>query len=231
MPASPSSGPIYVCTRNDALAGVVAATPAHRRADLVFLQNGMLGDFLREQDLPEATQVLVYLAVSKLGEAPIDGITDTNPEGLTSACGPWAGAFAARLRKGGLTCHVRGAEEYAQAMLEKHVWICGFMLVGAMHGGITVGQVESSHSDQLRPLISQLCASGEAALGIKLAPGAYDRLAAYGRAVSHFPTAVKEFHWRNGWFHDISRRAVAEGRPDPTPLHTAGLVQLGIVDA
>eukprot|EP00962_Isochrysis_galbana_P054830 scaffold26472_cov120-Isochrysis_galbana.AAC.1 len=71
----------------------------------------------------------------------------------------------------------------------------------------------------------------EAALGIKLAPGAYDRLAAYGRAVSHFPTAVKEFHWRNGWFHDISRRAVAEGRPDPTPLHTAGLVQLGIVDA
>lgn len=85
--------------------------------------------------------MLVYLAVSKLGEAPIDGITDTNPEGLTSACGPWAGAFAARLRKGGLTCHVRGAEEYAQAMLEKHVWICGFMLVGAMHGGVTVGKV------------------------------------------------------------------------------------------
>jgi hypothetical protein len=43
FPAEPASGPIYVCTRNDALAGIVDATPAHRREDLVFLQNGMLG--------------------------------------------------------------------------------------------------------------------------------------------------------------------------------------------
>ena len=35
---APSSGPIYVCTRNDALEGVIAATPAERRKDLVFLQ-------------------------------------------------------------------------------------------------------------------------------------------------------------------------------------------------
>ena len=46
FPAEPASGPIYVCTRNDALAGIVDATPAHRREDLVFLQNGMLGHLL-----------------------------------------------------------------------------------------------------------------------------------------------------------------------------------------
>ena len=46
FPAEPASGPIYVCTRNDALAGIVDATPAHRREDLVFLQNGMLGQLL-----------------------------------------------------------------------------------------------------------------------------------------------------------------------------------------
>lgn len=29
-------------------------------------------------------QVLVYFAVAKKGEAPIDGKTDVNPEGLTA---------------------------------------------------------------------------------------------------------------------------------------------------
>lgn len=83
----------------------------------------------------------MYLAVAKLGEKPTDGITDTNPEGLTSATGKWAGAFAARLKKGGLTCHVRAGDDYKKAMLEKHVWICAFMLTGALNGGITVGEV------------------------------------------------------------------------------------------
>jgi len=229
FPAAPASGPIYVTTRNDDLAGVVAATPPERRQDLVFLQNGMLGEFLEEQGLPDATQVLLYLAVAKLGEPPIDGITDTNPDGLTTAKGRWAEAFRARLAGGGLTCHVKQGDEYTKAMLEKHVWICAFMVTGALHGGVTVGEVESAHASQLRALVDELCAAGEAALGVRLEPGAFERLAAYGRSVAHFPTAVKEFEWRNGWFHKISQRALAEGRPDPLPLHTAALQELGVV--
>jgi len=229
FPAAPASGPIYVTTRNDDLAGVVAATPPERRQDLVFMQNGMLGEFLEEQGLPDATQVLLYLAVAKLGEPPIDGITDTNPDGLTTAKGRWAEAFRARLAGGGLTCHVKQGEEYTKAMLEKHVWICAFMVTGALHGGVTVGEVESAHAGQLRALVDELCAAGEAALGVRLEPGAFERLAAYGRSVAHFPTAVKEFEWRNGWFHKISQRALAEGRPDPLPLHTAALQELGVV--
>lgn len=143
FPAAPASGPIYVTTRNDDLAGVVAATPPERRQDLVFLQNGMLGEFLEEQGLPDATQVLLYLAVAKLGEPPIDGITDTNPDGLTTAKGRWAEAFRARLAGGGLTCHVKQGDEYTKAMLEKHVWICAFMVTGALHGGVTVGEVSA----------------------------------------------------------------------------------------
>jgi len=229
FPATPASGPIYVTTRNDDLAGVVAATPPERRQDLVFMQNGMLGEFLEEQGLPDATQVLLYLAVAKLGEPPIDGITDTNPDGLTTAKGRWAEAFRARLAGGGLTCHVKQGDEYTKAMLEKHVWICAFMVTGALHGGVTVGEVESAHASQLRALVDELCAAGEAALGVRLEPGAFERLAAYGRSVAHFPTAVKEFEWRNGWFHKISQRALAEGRPDPLPLHTAALQELGVV--
>ena len=89
--------------------------------------------------------------------------------------------------------------------------------------------MESAHASQLRALVDELCAAGEAALGVRLEPGAFERLAAYGRSVAHFPTAVKECEWRNGWFHKISQRALAEGRPDPLPLHTAALQELGVV--
>lgn len=59
-------------------------------------------------------QVLIYFAVAKKGEAPIDGVTDANPEGLTSACGKWAGEFKERVAKGGLTCHVLPEDKYGR---------------------------------------------------------------------------------------------------------------------
>lgn len=121
IPATPSSGPIYVCTRNDDLAAIVAGTPADRRADLVFMQNGILTGFLESEGLAGNTQVLLYLAVAKLGEKPTDGITEFNPEGLTAAKGKWADTFAARLAKGDLACRALDGDDYTAAMLEKHV--------------------------------------------------------------------------------------------------------------
>jgi hypothetical protein len=76
-------------------------------ADLVFFQNGMLEPWFQSKGLGDADQVLAYFAVSKLGEPPTDGKTDTNPEGLTAAYGKWASAVAARLNAGGLSCKVK----------------------------------------------------------------------------------------------------------------------------
>jgi hypothetical protein len=235
FPAEPTEGPIYVCTRNDALEGVIEMTPPHRREDLVFLQNGMLEDFLEGKGLADATQVLLYLAVTKAGAEPIDGITSENKEGLTAATGKWADAFTARLAAGGLTCKSLAGDAFTQAMLEKHVWICAFMLVGALNGGITVGETMVASrttwdkEKQLSLIIAELCAAGEEALGVKLPPRTLERLLAYGRSVHFFPTAVKELEWRNGWFYKISQAAVAAGKPDPMPLHTAGLKKLKVV--
>lgn len=75
-------------------------------ADLVFFQNGMLEPWFESKGLGAADQVLAYFAVSKLGEPPVDGITDTNPEGLTAAFGKWGSAVASRLQAGGLSCKV-----------------------------------------------------------------------------------------------------------------------------
>ena len=223
---APSTGPIYVCTRNDALDAVIDATPEDRREDLVFLQNGMLGPYLESKGLADCTQGLVYFAVSKLGESPTDGITDLNPDGLTTATGKWAEAFRARLAKAGLRCRVAEGDDFVRAMLEKHVWISAFMLVGAANGGVTVGDVEQHHRQQLGELVEELVLAGQTALGVQLQPGYLDRLCAYARAVKHFPTAVKEFPWRNGWFYKLSLDAAAQGRDDPLRLHTALLYEI-----
>lgn len=68
-------------------------------------------------------QVLVYFAVAKKGEAPVDGKTDLNPEGLTAAWGLHAEAVAERLRLNGLSCSTPDKPDFVEAMLEKLVWI------------------------------------------------------------------------------------------------------------
>jgi hypothetical protein len=52
----PAGTPILVATRNDALQGVVDGTPAERRRDLVFMQNGMLQPWQEARGLGDATQ-------------------------------------------------------------------------------------------------------------------------------------------------------------------------------
>ncbi|KAK9101725.1 hypothetical protein Sjap_018979 [Stephania japonica] len=223
------SGPILVCTRNDDLEAVLQSTPQSRWDDLVFFQNGMLEPWLQSKGLDNADQVLAYFAVSKLGEPPIDGKTDTNPEGLTAAYGKWASAVATRLQSGGLSCKVLEKEAFQKQMLEKLIWICVFMLVGARHPGATVGAVEKDHRSEVSSLISELASAAAAEKGLLFEEAMEERLCAYSRAVAHFPTAVKEFKWRNGWFYSLSQKALADGKPDPCPLHTAWLKELMIV--
>jgi hypothetical protein len=183
----------------------------------------MLQPWLDARGLGSATQVLIYFAVAKLGEAPTDGKTDMNPEGLTAACGKWAPAVAARLQRAGLACHVLDEKAFQVCMLEKLIWISAFMLVGACHPGATVGDVEAKHTSEVSALIDELAAGASAATGAVFGPQLAPRLCAYARSVAHFPTAVKELEWRNGWFYGLSQAAAKEGRADPFPLHTAAL--------
>lgn len=110
-------GPIYVCTRNNDLDEIIKKTPVKRREDLVFLQNGVLTNFLRERGLESNTQALIYYAVAKKGEAPIDGKTDLNPEGLTAVTGKWANDFASRMTQAGLSCNIYDKQTWTVAMV------------------------------------------------------------------------------------------------------------------
>jgi hypothetical protein len=104
------------------------------------------------------------------------------------------------------------------------------MLVGAKHKA-SVGEVEAQHTAEVSALIGELAGAGAAALGVELDPqdAVVARLNAYARSVAHFPTAIKEFEWRNGWLWGLSQAAVAAGRPDPCPTHSALLKEVGAV--
>eukprot|EP00596_Hydrurales_sp_CCMP1899_P009537 CAMPEP_0119034982 /NCGR_PEP_ID=MMETSP1177-20130426/1978_1 /TAXON_ID=2985 /ORGANISM="Ochromonas sp, Strain CCMP1899" /LENGTH=167 /DNA_ID=CAMNT_0006992829 /DNA_START=430 /DNA_END=930 /DNA_ORIENTATION=+ len=166
----------------------------NRREDLVFLQNGMLASFLQEKGLEKNTQGLIYFAISKKGEQPIDGITDTNPEGLTAVTGKWSADLADRMRASGLSCHELEAKEWEIKMFEKHIWICAFMAIGAKFR-CTVGEVEKTHEESVRMLINELARTITKESGVHFPLGIADRLCAYARSVGHFPTALKEQKW------------------------------------
>jgi hypothetical protein len=111
------SCPIYICTRNNDLDEIINKTPLERREDLIFLQNGYLKNYLSSQGLESNTQALIYYAVSKKGEKPIDGITDLNPEGLTAVTGKWAEDFSERMKNAGLACHIYDKRRWEVAMV------------------------------------------------------------------------------------------------------------------
>jgi len=224
-------GPYYVCVRNDDLDRVVERTPKHRRGQLVFLQNGVLDGFLDRYGLSDNTQALIYFAVAKKGDEPIDGKTETDPQGLTAACGRYADDLAARLRAGDLSCRLLDRTAFRSAMLEKHVWISAFMALGVKYN-CGIRSVERDHFVEVRELIRELSAAASVELSVPLTPGLEDRLCAYAKSVGHFPAAVKEFKWRNGWFKELSERAgfsdQCGAEADPCPLHSSLMQLLGL---
>ena len=206
-------GPIIVCTRNNDLAGVLAATPDHRRADLVFVQNGMLSTWLDERGLSQSTQALLYFAVSSVGAAPVDG-------GRTVVTGPHAEAVSALLAAGGLACRRISRLDYRGEMVEKFLWNCIFGLLCQRHGA-SVGRVVEHHHDEVVALTTELLGVCDRALGgvpLKPAP-LVERLCAYSSSIADYRGAVKEWPWRNGWL-------VAQ---EPSPLHVGWLRGLSLL--
>lgn len=213
-------GPVYLCTRNDDLEEIINKCPPEKKEDLVFIQNGMLERFLRRHDCSPNTKANIYFAISKKGQDPIDGITETNPEGLTSVYGKWQDAFAERLHKAGLTCKVMKDRDFRRSQLDKLIWICVTNLVGAVHGNISMGEVANMHVKEVTELSVEMATMLRFTLAVGMMPDIEERILAYASRMKDFPTAIKEFKWRNGFFYDYSMLAKNNSLPDPTPMHT-----------
>lgn len=213
-------GPVYVCTRNDDMEEIIMNCPEEKKEDLVFVQNGMLEKFLRRNGMTDNTKANLYFAIPKLGAKPIDGVTETNPEGLTAVCGKWEGSFSERIQKADLTCRVLKERDFRRSQLEKLIWISVFNLIGAVHGNVSMGEVAQLHQKEVTEMSIELAQMVRFTLTVGMLPNIEDRLLAYARVVKDFPTALKEFKWRNGFFYDYSMLAKKNKFNDPTPMHT-----------
>lgn len=45
----------------------------------------------------------------------------------------------------------------------------------------------------------------------------------------HTRAQLTQFEWRNGWFYGLTKDALAAGKPDPCPAHTAILKEVGAI--
>ena len=211
------TGPIVVCTRNDDLQGIVEWVPNDRKADLVFIQNGMLQTWLLEQSLESVTQALLYIAVAKVGDDPIDG-------GRSVVTGPRSADFVQLMKVLNLQCTAITKSQFLLEMLEKLLWNCVFGLLCQVHD-VSVGTVVERHRGQVDSLSIELLQVGCVELGIDLPSldeqaSLIDRLCVYSLSIANYKGAVKEWRWRNGWFWDRQR--------DADSIHAALLRQAGV---
>lgn len=227
------TGPIYVCTRAEDLEAVITACPKGRRDDLVFLQNGMLEPILRKYSLVDNTRANLYLAVPKLGKPPIDGITASHPDGLTAAHGKWAGSLQGRLAEANMSCRILHERDFQRSTLEKLIWISAYNLVGAIYGGVSMGEVATRYATDVDAMVTELGTMVRFTLTVGMLPRLEERQREYALSVKDFPTSLKEFEFRNGYFYKYSMLAREKGFPDPTPMHTDFLEEgkkLGRID-
>lgn len=207
-------GAVLVCTRSDDLAAVVAATPAGRRAAMVFTQNGMIRPALA--GLGPVTRGLWFLAVPRLGD-------DLDPGGVSPFTGPRAAEVVTWLGRIGVPAQEVDDASFASLELEKLLWNTVLGLVCEARG-CTVG---AAPEEDVLALVRELMPLGEAVLGIsEEAEDMVRRLRAYSTSIPQWRGAVREWPWRNGWFVLEARRRGVE-----LPVHESLLALAGRDDA
>jgi ketopantoate reductase len=190
--------PILLAVRNDDLDAVIAKVPAHRRDDLVFVQNGMLRPYLAARGLEGATRGLLFLAVPQRGAA-------IEPGGESPFFGPHAQTMVDAFLAAELPARCVDAQSFAAIELEKLLWNSCFGLLCEAHES-DVGTIVRERFADLRELVAELLQIGAPALGVSLAlDPLVERLAAYSLSIPSYRGAVKEWPWRNGWFVELAR--------------------------
>ena len=192
-------GPILVCTNAGDLGSVIDRTPATRRPDLVFVQNGMIGDVLAELGCANNTRGLLYFAVPSRGCLPAPGdesvFTGPHAEGVTD----W-------FRSIGLPAKGIEPATFANEMASKLIWNCTFGLLSDVYV-CSVGELVINHHEAVSNLIAELVMVANASIETTLdALSVTESLCAYSLTIPEYTGALKQWEWRNGWFCKAGER-------------------------
>jgi len=212
--------PILVCTRADALADIIAATAPARRADLVFVQNGMIRPLLAAHGLEGATQGLLYFAATSRA-GPVE------PGAPSLFWGPHAPAVVALLTGAGIPAAVlTDRDEFSREIGVKLAWNAIFGLLGERWDE-AVGETLARRPDAVAALAAELAPILARGLDTTIpVPALVDRLRAYSASIPTFQARVRELPWRSGWIFRAARSYAL-----PTPLHDHLLAETGHADA
>lgn len=188
-----SGEPIIVAVRNDDLESVIGRVPSHRRPDLVFIQNGMIGNFLMQHHVGIVTRGLLYFAVREVG-GPIE------PGDSQWFTGPHGPRLVRHFEQIGLAAQTVDPMQFRLYELEKCMWLAVNGVLCERHG-CDVAEVAKAHIDDVQALVAELATVGRAALGVDVPVGyLVDRITKYSLSIPGYCASVKEFPWRNGWF-------------------------------
>ena len=194
----PQGDPIVLAVRNDDLTGIIDRVPAHRRGDLVFVQNGALRTLLKKHNMETNTRGLLYFAVSKRGEDLSPGRTSwfTGPHGLTIA--RWMNRLGAQAE------NVDWAR-FSAFEMEKLCWLAVFGPLCELHDA-SVGVVSTEHRDDVNRLADEIRATCRATMNVDVPlDWLTDRLCDYSSSIADYRASVKEWPWRNGWLIEAAR--------------------------
>ncbi len=213
--SGPAGRPVVVAVRNDDLEGVVEKVPGERRADLVFLQNGALRQWMHDRGLMTATRGILYLAVRERGGPIVDG-------GTSVFCGPHDHLMASWFGELGLGARTVDWAIFGARECEKLLWLSCFGILCELTGE-TVGGVAEKYQIILEELVRELQPVLRAAFGIEFPTDwMVARLMAYSMKIPDWRASVKEWSWRDGWFEAQARRFEIA-----TPLHEELLKNIG----
>ena len=202
-----AEGPIFITTRNDSLAALINKLPEHRRQDLVFVQNGMYQDLLKSAGGEQATLMLIFFAIQKKGDTPIDG------KG-TVVTGRHAALVCEHLTSAGIDVKAIKKQDFQKVMFEKLLWNSVFGLFCRIYNS-SVGELVRNHYAEMESLTNELIEICESYSNVELPDNIFESMCHYSMKVSSYRGDVKEWEWRNGWFLSQER----------SPIHLAFLQQ------
>lgn len=214
----PPGEPILLSVRMAQLPEVLARIPAHRKDDLVFIQNGAIRDWLANNSLGGSTRGILFFAVPTVG-SPLQ------PGGVNPFTGPQANKMIHWFSSLELETQSMDWGRFSAYELEKVIWLSAFGLLSQRHD-LTVGEVLEQQSESLEVLVEELRQVGRAAMSVDI-PLDYlmKRLSTYTQSIPTWRASVKEWTWRNGWFDKSATRFGIK-----TPLHRELLIAVGKED-
>lgn len=208
------TGRAIIATRMGDLPEVLAALPASMKGDLVLVQNGVYAQMLRQHHVTEATQLVAYFAIERVGDRSHDEV------GMSVVTGKYGRQLQQGLAAAGVRVRVVSPEEWWVVAHEKLIWLSIFGLLGTAYD-LPVGKLITSHAHDISRLTYELCGVCEGQLGIRFAGGAsgvLQRQLEYTQSIKRFVARLKgsEYPYRNGYFVAMQ----------PTPLHQQLLGQI-----